>query len=61
MISRLTVLATVFAILGTASLAYAASTRQAAIEAPAAVTKPMRIVQLEPVVITAKRLDANAR
>lgn len=61
MISRLTVLATVFAILGTASLAYAASARQAAIEAPAALAKPMRIVQLEPVVITAKRLDASAR
>ncbi|MES2101904.1 MAG: hypothetical protein V4569_18920 [Pseudomonadota bacterium] len=61
MISRLTVLATVFAILGTASLAYAANARQAAIETPAALTKPVRIVQLEPVVITAKRLDANAR
>jgi len=61
MISRLTVLATAFAILGTASLAYAASARQAAFEAPAAVAKPMRIVELERVVITAKRLDANAR
>jgi len=65
MISRLTTFATAFAILGTASLGYAASTRHAAIEAPAAVanevTKQVRIVQLERVVITAKRLDAGAR
>ena len=61
MISRLTTLATAFAILGTASLGYAASTRQATIEAPAAATKQVRIVQLERVVITAKRLDAGAR
>lgn len=61
MISRLTALATAFAILGTASLGYAASTRQAANEAPAAAAKTVRIVQLERVVVTAKRLDANAR
>jgi len=58
MISRLTTLATVFAILGTASLGYAASVRQAAIAPPAAAaTKQVRIVQLERVVITAKRSD----
>ena len=61
MISRLTTLATAFAILGTASLGYAASTRQVAIEAPVAVAKQVRIVQLEPVVITAKRSDYAAR
>jgi len=60
MISRLTTFATAFAILGTASLGYAASAHQAAIEAPAASVKPVRIVQLERVVITAKRLDRAA-
>lgn len=57
MISRLTIFATAFAILGTASLGYAASARQAALEAPAAAAKPVRIVQLERVVVIAKRSD----
>ena len=61
MISRLTALAATFAVIGTASLGYAANARQAALEAPAAVTKQVRIVQLERVVVTAKRLDAVAR
>jgi hypothetical protein len=60
MISRLTTLATAFAILGTASLGYAASTRQAAAEAPTSVDKQVRVVQLERVVVTAKRLDRTA-
>ncbi len=61
MISRLTTFATAFAILATASLGYAASARFAALDAPAAAAaKPVRIVQLERVVITAKRLDADA-
>ena len=61
MISRLTTLATAFAILGTASLGYAASAHQAALAAPAAMTKQVRIVQLQPVVITAKRADYASR
>ena len=57
MISRLTTLATAFAILGTASLGYAASARQATVTSPPAATKQVRIVQLERVVVTAKRSD----
>jgi hypothetical protein len=54
MISRLTLSAVIFAIIGTASLAFAATVRHPTIEAQAA-AKPVRIVQLERVVITAKR------
>ncbi len=61
MISRLTLLATAFAILGTASLGYAASAHQAAMTRPAAATKQVRIVQLERVVVTAKRSDHMPR
>ena len=61
MISRLTTLATAFAILGTASLGYAASTHQPSIAATATVAKQVRVVQLQPVVITAKRADYVAR
>jgi len=61
MISRLTALAATFAILATASLAYATSVHHAAIAAPAAAAKQVRIVQLERVVITAKRADYAAR
>lgn len=60
MISRLTTLATAFAILGTASLGYAASARQTAVATPAAAAKQVRIVQLDRVVITAKRSDFTA-
>ena len=55
MISRLTALAATFAILATATLSYAASVHQTTLAAPAAAVKQVRIVQLEPVVITAKR------
>ncbi len=61
MISRLTTLATCFAVLATATLSYAASTQQSAITAPAAVAKQVRIVELERVVITTKRLSAPTR
>ena len=57
MISRLTALAATFAILATATLSYAASVHHATPLAPAAEAKPMRIVQLERVVVTAKRAD----
>ena len=60
MISRLTALAATFAILTTASLTYAASTHLAAHSTPSA-SKQVRIVQLERVVITAKRADSAAR
>ncbi len=61
MISRLTTLATCFAVLATATLSYAASTQQTTIAAPAAVAKQVRIVELERVVVTAKRLTAPTR
>ena len=61
MISRLTALSATFAILATATLSYAASVQQAAAAAPATTAaKPMRIVQLETVVVTAKRADFMA-
>ena len=61
MISRLTTFATVFAVLATASLGYAASLPQASNHAAASDTaKPVRVVQLERVVITAKRLPQAA-
>jgi uncharacterized membrane protein YadS len=56
MISRLTAVAALFSVLATASLAYAATAQhQAATSAPV-VAKQVRIVQLQPVVITAKRI-----
>jgi hypothetical protein len=61
MISRLSTLATVFAVLATASLGYAASLPQASGHAAtAAAAKPVRVVQLERVVVTAKRLPQAA-
>jgi hypothetical protein len=60
MISRLTAHAVIFAVLGTASLAFAASLQQEAPAAPSA-TKQVRVVQLERVVVTAKRLPQAAR
>ena len=61
MISRLTALAATFAILATASLAYAASAHHAPTAAPAAAGKQVPVVQLERVVVTAKRADYAAR
>ena len=57
MISRLTALAATFAILATATLSYATSVHQATPVAPAAEAKQVRIVQLERVVVIAKRAD----
>jgi hypothetical protein len=56
MISRLTLNALVFAVIGTASLAFAATARQAGLATPSATAKPMRVVQLERVVVVARRL-----
>ena len=61
MISRLSVLATTFAILASASLSDATNAHRTAIAAPVAVAKQVRIVELERVVITAKRLNAATR
>ena len=55
-ISRLTAVALAFAVLSTASLAVATTLRH---DAPAA--KPVRVVELERVVVTAKRLPREAR
>ena len=56
MISRLTTIAVLFAVISTTSLAVAATLRH---DAPAA--KQVRVVQLETVVITGKRLPQEAR
>ena len=52
MISRLTALAATFAVLATASLAFAAGSHPAD---TAGATKQVRVVQLERVLVTAKR------
>ena len=59
MISRLTTLAATFAVLATASLSYATGSHQAATVVPAAAAKQVRVVQLQTVVITAKRVVAT--
>jgi hypothetical protein len=61
MISRLTAHAVIFAALGTASLAFAASLHQEAPLATGAASKQVRVVQLERVVVIAKRLPQAAR
>ncbi|HWH83831.1 MAG TPA: hypothetical protein VNU71_16485 [Burkholderiaceae bacterium] len=57
MISRLTLSAVVFAVIGTASLAFAATAHQASTQISA---KTVRVVQLERVVVTAKRVAPTA-
>lgn len=57
MISRLTTLAVSFAVLTTASLAFAASSYESA---PVA-AKPAQVLQLERVVIVGKRLPQDQR
>ena len=59
MISRLTALATTFAVITTASLAFATSAHQGRFDAPAA-AEHVRVVQLEPVVVVAKRIPKSA-
>jgi hypothetical protein len=56
MISRLTAFAAVFAVFAAASMTYAAAPHHAALIAPVAAAKQVRIVQLQPVLVTAKRL-----
>ena len=59
MISRLTALAAVFSVLATATLTFASSAQHTAVSAPVAAVKHVPVYQLERVVITAKRSDAN--
>lgn len=59
MTSRLTAIALIFTVFSTASLAVATTLRHDTPAAPAA--KQVRVVQLETVVITAKRLPQAAR
>lgn len=65
MISRLTAIAAAFAaaltVLATASLAFAAEARQGDSLTQQAAAKPVRSIQLERVVITAKRLPQESR
>jgi Flp pilus assembly protein CpaB len=58
--SRLTLSALVFAVIGAASLAFAATAHQAAPTTPAAAAKQARVVQLERVVVIGKRLPRAA-
>jgi hypothetical protein len=60
MISRLTLSTVIFAIVGTTSLAFAATVRHPPVDAPAA-AKQVRVVQLERVVVVAKRLAPEVR
>jgi hypothetical protein len=61
MISRLTAFAATFAVLATASLAYAANVQHATLATASAAPKAVRVIQLERVVITAKRLAPDLR
>jgi Flp pilus assembly protein CpaB len=61
MISRLSAIAATFAVLATATLTFAAAARQDVQMAPAAAKPVVRIVQLDPVVVTAKRLPVGVR
>jgi len=58
MISRLIAFAASLAIVGAASLAFNASAQPAAARSE---LKPVRVIQLEHVVVTAKRLPGDAR
>jgi hypothetical protein len=57
MISRLTAFAALFAVVTTASLAYAANVQQH--HRSVAACEPLPVVQLERVVITGKRIPAS--
>ena len=61
MISRLSALAATFAVLATASLTYAAAPHPGLHASASAGAKPVRIVQLERVVVTARRLPQTPR
>ena len=61
MISRLTAFAATFAVLATATLAFAASAPSHDAAAKAAVTQPMKVIRLERVVVTGKRVADASR
>lgn len=61
MISRLTAIATTFAVLATASLAFATGSHPAAPTLASSAAIPVQVIQLERVVITGKRLAPEAR
>jgi hypothetical protein len=61
MISRLTAIAATFAVLATASIAFAASSHQESLQAAATSAKQVRVVQLETVVIVGKRASQAVR
>jgi len=58
MFSRLVAFAASLAIVGAASLAFSASAQPAAARSE---LKPVRVIQLERVVVTAKRLPSDVR
>jgi hypothetical protein len=60
MISRLSAAAALFSVLVTASLAFAADIHQS-VAVTQAGKSPAQVVQLERVVVTAKRLSAESR
>ena len=59
MISRLTALAAVFSVLATATLTFASNAQHASVATPVAAVKHVPVYQLERVVITGRRSDAN--
>ena len=59
MISRLTAFAATFAVLATASLAFAASVQRPESSVRSIAVEPMPVVQLERVVITGKRVPQS--
>ena len=61
MISRLSTFASVFAVLATASLAFATSPASRPDAAPVEAARTARVVQLEPVVIVGRRSDLAVR
>jgi Flp pilus assembly protein CpaB len=58
MFSRIAAFAAALAIVAAGSLAFTASAQQTA---PGAAAKQVRVIQLERVIITAKRLNADTR
>jgi len=57
MISRLSTFAAIFAVLATASIAFAASAQHENLGSNAAAAKPLPVVQFETIVVTGRRAD----
>lgn len=57
MISRLSAFAAIFAVLATASIAFAASAQHESLASTATAAKPLPVVQFETVVVTGRRAD----